>query len=296
VPAFRTRLRRWQGRDKANTSAPRQAVDAAAMTALVKQLLPPAKQTLSLKNVSVHFSGLKALDDVSLDLPPGTAVGLIGPNGAGKTTLLNVLSGFYKPLDSTRVHLGEADVLALSPSGRAGLGMGRTFQHAELFPELTIRQTLVTVAGLARPLRKRNNIALQDPDAVADLILDGLGLRPYADSVPAELPFGVQKVADIGRVLAIGASVVSMDEPFSGLDDHERSELRAILRGMRSAGVSILIIDHAVQEVLSIADKVVVLDFGRMLASGDPEAIRRDPEVMKAYFGSAHHVEVPANG
>lgn len=296
VPAFRTRLRRWQGRDKANTSAPRQAVDAAAMTALVKQLLPPAKHALSLKNVSVHFSGLKALDDVSLELPPGTAVGLIGPNGAGKTTLLNVLSGFYKPLETTKVHLGDSDVLALSPSGRAALGMGRTFQHAELFPELTIREMLATVAGLARPLRKRNNIALQDPDAVADLILDGLGLRPYADSVPSELPFGVQKVADIGRVLAIGASVVSMDEPFSGLDDHERSELRAILRGMRSAGVSILIIDHAVQEVLSIADKVVVLDFGRMLASGAPEAIRRDPEVMKAYFGSSQHVEVPANG
>jgi ABC-type branched-subunit amino acid transport system ATPase component len=154
---------------------------------------------------------------------------------------------------------------------------------------------LVTVASLARPLRRAHNIALQDPVAVADLILDGLGLRPYADSLPAELPFGVQKVADIGRVLAIGASVVFMDEPFSGLDDHERSELRAILRGMRSAGVSILIIDHAVQEVLSLADKVVVLDFGRMLASGDPEVIRRDPEVMKAYFGSAQNVEVPAN-
>ena len=188
------------------------------------------------------------------------------------------------------------DVLAASPSGRAALGMGRTFQHAELFPELTIRDTLLTVAGLARPLRRANRMALQDPVAITELILDGLELRPYANSLPAELPFGIQKVADIGRVLAIGASVVSMDEPFSGLDEHERSELRAILRGMHSAGVSILIIDHAVQEVLSLADKVVVLDFGRLLAYGDPASIRRDPDVMKAYFGSAHQMEVAAHG
>ena len=296
VPAILSKIRRWQGRGKANTNAPRRAVDEAAMSTLVSRLLPPAKHTLSLKNVSVQFSGLKALDDVSFELPPGTAVGLIGPNGAGKTSLLNVLSGFYKPLNTTSVTLGEVDVLAASPSGRAAFGMGRTFQHAELFPELSIRDMLVTVAGLARALRKAHNIALQDPEAIAALILDGLELRPYANSLPAELPFGIQKVADIGRVLAIGASVVSMDEPFSGLDEHERSELRAILRGMRSAGVSILIIDHAVQEVLSLADKVVVLDFGRMLAYGEPETIRRNPDVMKAYFGSAHHVEVPANG
>ena len=295
VPAVRGKIRRWQGRDKVKTEGLRQAVDAAAMSALVSRLLPPAKHTLSLKSLSVQFSGLKALDDVSFELPPGTAVGLIGPNGAGKTSLLNVLSGFYKPLATTSVTLGDADVLAASPSGRAALGMGRTFQHAELFPELTIRDMLVTVAGLARPLRRAHNIEMQEPEAVADLILDGLELRPYANSLPAELPFGIQKVADIGRVLAIGASVVLMDEPFSGLDEHERSELRAILRGMRSAGVSILIIDHAVQEVLSLADKVVVLNFGRMLAFGDPEVIRRDPEVMTAYFGSAHRVEVAVN-
>jgi ABC-type branched-subunit amino acid transport system ATPase component/ABC-type branched-subunit amino acid transport system permease subunit len=295
VPAIKHRIRHWKGRDKVKSDIPRQAVDAAAMAQLVSELMPRARETLSLKNVSVQFAGLKALDDVSFDLPPGTAVGLIGPNGAGKTSLLNVLSGFYKPVAETRVMLGERNILELQPSGRAALGMGRTFQHAELFPELTLRQMLVTVAGLGRPLRRANNIALNEPTAVAERIIQGLGLGPYADYLPPELPFGVQKVADIGRVLAIGASVVSMDEPFSGLDEHERSELRAILRGMRSAGVSILIIDHAVQEVLSLADKVVVLDFGRMLASGLPEEIRRDPEVMKAYFGSAHHIEEPAN-
>jgi ABC-type branched-subunit amino acid transport system ATPase component/ABC-type branched-subunit amino acid transport system permease subunit len=286
VPALRDRLRKLRGRHAVASAGRRGAVDALAISALVSQLLPAARQTLSLKNVSLSFSGLKALDDVSFELPPGTAVGLIGPNGAGKTSLLNVLSGFYKPMPDTSVMLGDVNVLAAATSGRAMLGIGRTFQHAELFPELTIRDMLITAAGLALPLRRRHRIALRDPRAVADLILDGLALRPHADSFPTELPFGVQKVADIGRVLAIGASVVSMDEPFSGLDEQECAELRAILRGMRSAGVSILIIDHAVQEVLDLCDKVVVLDFGRLLAAGDPEMIRRDPEVRKAYFGS----------
>lgn len=286
VPAIHAKLREIRGRKSNALGAQRKAVNATVISALVTQLLPPAKHTLSLKNVSLHFSGLKALDGVSFDLPAGKAVGLIGPNGAGKTSLLNVLSGFYQPQKETSVSLGPVDVLAVSPSKRASIGMGRTFQHAELFPELTIREMLVTAAGLARPLRLRHQIALNEPEQVADLILDGLALQSYRNAFPAELPFGVQKVADIGRVLAIGASVVSMDEPFSGMDEHECAELRAILRGMQAAGVSILIIDHAVQEVLDICDQVVVLDFGRLLAIGTPDAIRSNAEVRKAYFGS----------
>jgi len=291
VPALRDKLTILRNKSRPAMQVQRHAVDANAMMELVKQLLPPATETLTLSRVSLQFSGLKALDDVSFELPPGKAVGLIGPNGAGKTSLLNVLSGFYTPVSTTEVKLGKVDVLAASPSGRAAIGMGRTFQHAELFPELNIREMLVMVAGLARPLRQKHQIEANEPGLVADLILDGLELKPYANSLPTELPFGIQKVADIGRALASGASIVSMDEPFSGLDEHERSELRAILQGMRNAGVSILIIDHAVQEVLSLADKVVVLDFGRLLAYGDAEEIRNDPAVMKAYFGSAHHLE-----
>ena len=295
VPAIRNKIRQM-GRTRAKPLGVRQAVDAVAIGALVSRLLPPAKHTLSLKNVSVRFSGLMALDAVSFELTPGTTLGLIGPNGAGKTTLLNVLSGFYKPTAQTSVMIGDVDVLSTTPSGRAALGLGRTFQHAELFPELTIRDMLITTAGLARSLRQRNRIALSAPSAVADLILDELDLRPYADAFPAELPFGVQKVADIGRVLAMGASIVAMDEPFSGLDEQECAELRAILKGMRNAGVSIIIIDHAVQEVLNLSDKVVVLDFGRLLAAGDPEVIRGDPEVRKAYFGSIELAEVADHG
>lgn len=295
-PAIAGWLRRRAGKSAQAAAVQRQAVDADAMAALVSRLLPRATDTLSLQHVSLQFSGLKAIDDVSFDLPPGHAIGLIGPNGAGKTSLLNVLGGFYTPLPATQVRLGAIDVLASSASGRASIGLGRTFQHAELYPELTIREMLVMVADLARPWRRRHGIAVQDPAEVADLILDGLALRPYAQSLPAELPFGIQKVADVGRVLAIGACVVALDEPFSGLDEHERAELRAILQGMRRAGVSILIIDHAVQEVLDLADEVVVLDFGRLLAQGRPDQIRSNPEVVKAYFGTADNLQELAHG
>ena len=290
VPALAAALRRRRDGSSPARSAQRQAVDATAMATLVARLMPRATETLSLRHVSLQFSGLKAIDDVSFELPAGQTLGLIGPNGAGKTSLLNVLSGFYKPTVGTQVMLGALDVLATTPSGRAGIGLGRTFQHAELYPELSVREMLVMVAGLARAWRRHKGLALHEPEAVAELILDGLALRPYADSLPAELPFGIQKVADVGRVLAGGASVVSLDEPFSGLDAHERSELRAILQGLQRAGVSILIIDHAVQEVLDLANQVVVLDFGRLLASGEPAEIRRNPEVMRAYFGSAEHL------
>lgn len=286
VPAIRRKLREIRGRKGAQLTEIREVVDPAAISKLVSRLLAPARETLSLKNITLQFSGLKALDDVAFDLRAGEAVGLIGPNGAGKTSLLNVLSGFYLPVEGASVRLGTVDVLGTSPSGRANLGIGRTFQHAELFPELTIREMLLTAAGLGRALRTRHGVVLNAPEEVADVILDGLALRPYADAYPAELPFGVQKVADIGRVLALGTSVVLMDEPFSGMDKQEVAELRAILHGMRQARVSILIIDHAVQEVLDICDHVVVLDFGKLLASGRPEEIRRNAEVKKAYFGS----------
>ena len=292
VPSLAQFLRR--GRTAARPTVPaRQVLSEQAIAETIALLVPPADRVLVMENVTVEFGGLKALDGVGLRLEPGQVLGLIGPNGAGKTTLLNVLSGFVAPVRSSKIMIGNSNLTRLRPYDRLGLGIGRTFQHAELFGELTVAQTLGTVAQLALPLRKRAGLALSAPDAVAGRLLDALELRPHADSLPGELSFGVQKVVDIARMLAAGASVIAMDEPFSGLDAHERDEVRACLHGLRRAGASILIIDHAVQEVLSIADKVLVLDFGRTLASGSPAEIRRDPEVMRAYFGTIAPAEAP---
>jgi len=257
-----------------------------SIAGLVGDVLPSIGDELVVDNVEVAFGGVKALQGVSLTVPRGRAVGLMGPNGSGKTTMLNVLSGFVKPKAAGGVRLGGHDVLSLRPWQRIGVGFGRTFQHAELFGELSIRDMLTVVARKGRAARLAAGKALVEPQAVAERLISGLGLQDVADSLPAALPFGIQKVADIARALAGGAGTIALDEPFSGLDGDESAKLRAILSEMRAAGLSILIIDHAVQEIYDLADEIYVLDFGCVIARGTPEQIQADPKVREAYFGA----------
>ncbi|MFJ7678355.1 branched-chain amino acid ABC transporter ATP-binding protein/permease [Peribacillus sp. NPDC097206] len=252
---------------------------------LVEGFLNPATSNLTVSDLSVSFGGVRALNHVSLDVPAGSVVGLIGPNGAGKTTLLNVLSGYVKPSSFEGLRFGKINLAQLAPYQRVQHGFGRTFQHAELFTELTIEENIILAAQQSYKVLngKGNN---KEPLKIAEKLIDQLRLRPYANSYPAEVPFGVQKVTDIVRALATGAQIIVMDEPFSGLDADERKEVRLILQVMKQAGVSILIIDHVVQEVLSIADQMVVLDFGSVLATGTPDEIKNNPKVLEAYLGS----------
>ncbi len=286
VPTAAGWLMRILDRNKRPAPSGAHRFHAEAVADLVRQLLPAATDDLEVANLSVHFGGVKALDGVSISLPAGTSVGLIGPNGAGKTTLLNVLSGFYQATRADAVRLGDTDLTTLPTYGRAAAGFGRTFQHAELFGELTLREMFETTADLGAPRRKTAGLPAMTSAEVSQRILDGLGLAAYADLKPEELPFGVQKVADVGRVLAIGASVIALDEPFAGLDSTERTSIRTILQGMRQAGVSILIIDHAVQEVMDISDRAYAFEFGRPLVDGLPNEVRQHPEVLRAYFGT----------
>ena len=256
------------------------------ISAKIGEIMTGAKETLIVDGLSVSFGGLMALEDVSLQVAPGQVVGLIGPNGAGKTTLLNVLSGYVSPTSGRAVSIGDTDLATLPAYARTWHGFGRTFQHAELFGELPIREGIFQAALQGAKVRKKAAMNIE-PVEVTDRLIEALRLRPYAEAYPAEVPFGIQKVADIARALATGAQIIAMDEPFSGLDTTERDEVRAILHAMRKAGVSILIIDHVVQEVFTIADHVVVLDFGRILASGPPSQIQNDPRVLQAYLGSA---------
>jgi branched-chain amino acid transport system permease protein len=278
-------------------SAPPDAAEALneeALLALIRQLLPPATEALEVRDLSVRFGGVKALDQVGMTIPPGSTVGLIGPNGAGKTTFLNVLSGFYEAAPGSTVRFGQQDLLALKPYGRLAVGIGRTFQHAELFSELTLWETVELTARMGAARRARAGLPSLAPGSVATRILAGLNLARHAHSRPGTLPFGVQKVADFARMLASGTSMIALDEPFAGLDGTERAALHTILVAMRRAGVSILIIDHAVQEVMDVSDRVVAFEFGRLLAEGLPNEVRRHPEVMRAYFGSADEFAVPA--
>ncbi|BCH21709.1 branched-chain amino acid ABC transporter ATP-binding protein/permease [Mesorhizobium sp. L-8-3] len=263
------------------------------LAALVADVLPVSGLALSVDGLSVQFGGVKALQDVSLEVPSGNVVGLIGPNGSGKTTLLNVLSGFYTATTVRGIKLGESDLLALSPWQRMQAGFGRTFQHAELFSELTIGDMLRVVARQGVSARRNAGAKLVDPDVVAERIISGLGLEQVADSYPRELPFGIQKVSDIARAIAGGAGFLAMDEPFSGLDTEESTKLRQMLRELKAAGLTILIIDHAVHEIFDLADNIVVLDFGCVIARGKPEDIRNDPKVREAYFGLTETAGVP---
>jgi branched-chain amino acid transport system permease protein len=277
----------WRGKRPSNSSLNESRIDGAIdpkIVPMVQSLLPSASGALAVEHLSVSFSGVKALDDVSLLVRPGQTVGLIGPNGAGKTTLLNALSGFVPSCSYEKLTLGNADLGLLPPHRRIACGLGRTFQHAELFEELTIREMVTMVAHLRKKTGAQKS--LSDAHAIAAQIVGTLGLASVADQYPKALPFGIQKIADIARILAAGASFIALDEPFSGLDRAEVRELRSIIRGMKQAGVSILIIDHAVHEVLDIADEIVVLDFGRVLAKGTPREIQRNTEVQRAYFGT----------
>ena len=262
------------------------AADAAMVSRLARDLMPACRVGLRIHGLSVSFGGLKVLQNVSLEVPPGKTVGLIGPNGAGKTTLINVLSGFVSPSKCELLQFGDSNLLKQPAHTRIIKGLGRTFQHAELFDDLTIREMLTVAAEQRKHFLSTKPTNKLSTSEIVDRVLDGLNLREVENAHPEELPFGVKKVADIARTLAVGAMFVALDEPFSGLDSGEIAELRAILAGMKAAGVSILIIDHAVQEIMAIADEVVVLNFGTVLAHGSPSEISSNAEVQEAYFGS----------
>jgi ABC-type branched-subunit amino acid transport system ATPase component len=286
VPTIAASLKKRNGRADRDTKPADWNLDSDTIAGLARELLPPASTSLVLRDVVLKFGGVTALDGVNLEIAPGTALGLIGPNGAGKTSLLNVISGFYHPEPGAVLSLGDHDLSKLGPHERIKVGIGRTFQHAELFAELTIRQMLEVSATLGSDRRRKAGLPKTDPTHVSERILAGLGLEPYANLYPPEMPFGMQKVADVGRALASGAFVVALDEPFAGLDAKERAILRTILKGMKQAGVSILMIDHAVQEVMSLSDDILVLEFGKPLVRGKPDFVRRHPEVLRAYFGA----------
>jgi branched-chain amino acid transport system ATP-binding protein len=252
------------------------------------------------RNVTVRFGGLVALNDVSLEVAPGSIVGLVGPNGAGKTTLFGVLSGLLNP-QGGEVFLGGQKITGKSPSTRARLGLARTFQQLELFMGLTVREHVV-LGYRVRNQRRRLwsdlvtagalHPASDDENARVDRLVDLLGLTSVANTAASVLPLGTARRVEVARALATGPSIVLLDEPSSGLDGHETSQLGAALRTVvEEEKVSLLLVEHDVAMVLGLSSQVAVLDFGVRIAYGTPDAIRNDPAVRAAYLGDDEAVE-----
>ncbi|MGN6254468.1 MAG: branched-chain amino acid ABC transporter ATP-binding protein/permease [Solirubrobacterales bacterium] len=237
--------------------------------------------SLRAEGVSLAFSGLRVLKGVELELPPGEALGLIGPNGAGKTTLVNVLSGFQAP-DSGSVFLDGVEVTGWSPARLARAGLGRTFQAALPFAGLTVVES-VAVGAMGVGVGRRRAV-----EVAAD-VLERLGLDEQAQSPAGLQPPGNQRLLGIARALATGPRYLLLDEPAAGLNDEERRELVASLRGaIQDFGCAILLIEHDMNVVMDLCSQVQVLDDGETVAVGSPEEIQADPAVVEAYLGTSY--------
>ncbi|HVA02212.1 MAG TPA: ATP-binding cassette domain-containing protein [Acidimicrobiales bacterium] len=242
---------------------------------------------LAVEEISVRFGGLQALHDVNLEVHAGAVNGLIGPNGAGKTTLFNVITGLQPPTQG-RVRLGGVDVTRVSPHQRARLGIARTFQRLELFGTLTAREN---VQMAAETRRRRSTGASSRTEA--DIILAHVGLSHVADEPTDLLPTGLARLVELGRALATGPSVLLVDEPSSGLNQEETVELGRVLVDLAHRGIAVLLVEHDMSLVMNICHYVSVLDYGAVIAHGDPASVQADPAVQAAYLGAAEEAPPP---
>ncbi|MFZ2174564.1 MAG: branched-chain amino acid ABC transporter permease/ATP-binding protein [Rhodococcus sp. (in: high G+C Gram-positive bacteria)] len=234
---------------------------------------------LSVADIGVRYGGVVALDAVSFDVHAGEIVGLIGPNGAGKTTCMDAISGFAESTGSVRLHDRRID--DLEPHRRSRAGLGRTFQAIELYEDLTVREN-VEVGTVAT--HRHRHAGAQDLDALFGL----LHLGEVADRPVNELSQGQRQLVSIARAIAGQPEIVLLDEPAAGLDSTESRWLGERLTSIRDAGVAIIMVEHDMELVLEVCDRIVVLDLGRVIASGTPEQIKTNPDVMRAYLGTTH--------
>ena len=237
---------------------------------------------LRVEGVAVHFGGVKALQDMSLECPAGRVTGLIGPNGAGKTTLFNVITGLQRP-DAGKVLLGDHDLTRLSAGRRARAGLARTFQRLEVFGSLTVRENVMLAAELRRGLRRRGGESARD---IADRLLARVGLTALADRQAGSLPTGSARLLELARALATEPSVLLLDEPGSGLSEAETAALGELLLSLAADGVAVLLVEHDVELVMRVCEHVYVIDFGQLLSQGTPTQVQADERVQTAYLGA----------
>ena len=254
--------------------------------------MPPL---LKVENVSLRFGGVQALSDVSFDLFQGEILGLIGPNGAGKTTMFNCITGVL-PSYKGHIRYEGRDLRHLKPHERARLKIARTFQNLELFDELSALDNLLVPLdafsrrGVIGDLLRLPTTVLEERQAEEEArsILHFLGLGDYADTPAGDLAVGLRRRLEIGRALCLEPRLLLLDEPAAGLDARETAELARLLATVRARfKLTVLIVDHDMALIMRICNRIYVLDGGKIIAAGQPEQIRDDPEVARAYLGEA---------
>jgi branched-chain amino acid transport system ATP-binding protein len=250
---------------------------------------------LEVRDVAVRFGGIVALDGVSFEVEAGEIAGLIGPNGAGKTTLFNCVSRLY-PCDRGDILFENRSVLALPRHRVAALGIGRTFQNVALFRSMTVLDNVMlgrhcrTGSGFFANALRLPRVAREERATLdkAAALLRLLQLESLTNTRISELPFGTQKRVELARALAAEPKLLLLDEPAGGLNHEEVSALGELIRAIRDRlGLTILLVEHHMNLVMSISERVVALNFGRLIAEGAPDAVRRHPELIQAYLGSA---------
>jgi len=236
---------------------------------------------LELANINKSFGGLKVLADVSFNIDEGEIIGLIGPNGAGKTTLFNVITGIYRTQSGSIKYQGK-DIMGLKPHQISRQGIARTFQLVRVFPTMTVLENVLVGAKYGKRSTKRE--AFKD----AFRCMEILKLMDVRDTVVSHLTFSDRRLVEIARAIAAKPGLALLDEPLAGLNPTETEKILVLIEEIREEhGISILWIEHKIDAVFSICDKVVVLDYGRMLAQGRPEVIAADEKVVEAYLGES---------
>jgi branched-chain amino acid transport system ATP-binding protein len=234
---------------------------------------------LSVEEVTVRFGGVTALDDVTIDADGGHVTGLIGPNGAGKTTLFNVITGLQEPTRG-RVHIDGKEATKRAHK-RARLGVGRTFQRLEIFGSLTARENVLVAAEIRRRWSRDGS----HPRQVAEEVIERVGIGAFADERGDNLPTGRARLVELARALATRPRILLLDEPGSGLDTTETEAFGSLLIQLAGEGLAVLLVEHDVELVMRVCERIHVLDFGRVIAQGTPREIQADPRVQAAYLG-----------